>query len=189
MKILLVAATAQEVQLMGEHKVLITGIGMVATAIEVARELATHNYDHVYNVGIAGAFDRALQLGEVVEVTEDLLAELGVEDGPTFKTFDAIGLKVTQKVLSPAVTKLKSVRGITVNTVHGDEASIKKVMKQWNPQVESMEGAACMLACARFGVPCTQIRAISNYVERRNREAWKIPLAIENLNTWTHTHL
>ena len=39
-----------------------------------------------------------------------------------------------------------------------------------------------MLACQNAGVPCVQLRAISNYVERRNKLAWDIPLAIQNLN-------
>jgi futalosine hydrolase len=31
-------------------------------------------------------------------------------------------------------------------------------------------------------VPYAQVRAVSNVVERRNREAWRIELAIDNLN-------
>lgn len=30
-------------------------------------------------------------------------------------------------------------------------------------------------------VPCLQLRAISNYVEKRNRDAWEIELALSNL--------
>jgi futalosine hydrolase len=48
--------------------------------------------------------------------------------------------------------------------------------------VESMEGAAFMFACEIEDIPYVQIRAISNYVEKRNKEGWNIPLAIENLN-------
>ncbi|WP_431199504.1 hypothetical protein ACRQ5D_10000 [Mucilaginibacter sp. P25] len=35
-----------------------------------------------------------------------------------------------------------------------------------------------------MNVPGMQIRAVSNYVEKRNREAWNIGLAIKNLNTF-----
>ena len=31
-------------------------------------------------------------------------------------------------------------------------------------------------------VPCAQVRAVSNYVERRNRAAWKMGEAIDSLN-------
>ena len=44
-----------------------------------------------------------------------------------------------------------------------------------------MEGAAFMYACLVHGQPFAQVRAVSNVVERRNREAWKLPEAIESL--------
>jgi futalosine hydrolase len=47
-----------------------------------------------------------------------------------------------------------------------------------------MEGAAFFYACREAGVPCLQIRAVSNYVEKRNRDNWHIGLAIKNLNTF-----
>jgi futalosine hydrolase len=56
---------------------------------------------------------------------------------------------------------------------------------QFPPQVESMEGAAFMYAALLAGVPFAQVRAVSNRVERRNRDAWNLPLAIENLGRTT----
>ena len=47
--------------------------------------------------------------------------------------------------------------------------------------VESMEGAAVLFVCNWLGIPCYQIRAISNYVEPRDSFKWNIPLALENL--------
>jgi futalosine hydrolase len=47
-----------------------------------------------------------------------------------------------------------------------------------------MEGAAFFYACRQMNVHGMQIRAVSNYVEKRNREAWNIGLAIKNLNTF-----
>ena len=82
----------------------------------------------------------------------------------------------------PKRTQLKSVRGITVNTVHGNEFSIMKIVNRLNPQVESMEGAACMLACQESNVPCVQIRSISNHVEKRNKSKWDMTKAITDLN-------
>jgi futalosine hydrolase len=49
-------------------------------------------------------------------------------------------------------------------------------------QVESMEGAAFLYCCLTAGVRCAQVRAVSNRVERRNRAAWNLPLAIQALN-------
>jgi len=45
-----------------------------------------------------------------------------------------------------------------------------------------MEGAAFLFVCEHEQIPCIQLRAVSNFVEKRNKEAWNIPLAIENLN-------
>ena len=61
-------------------------------------------------------------------------------------------------------------------------ASIAAVVERFNPQVESMEGAAFMSACLIHQVPFAQVRAVSNVVERRNREAWKMAEAIRNLD-------
>jgi futalosine hydrolase len=77
--------------------------------------------------------------------------------------------------------KLKQVRAITVNKVHGNDDSIMKTSLLLSPQIESMEGAAFFYVCMKMNIPCIQIRAISNYVERRNRENWNIPLALESL--------
>ena len=81
-----------------------------------------------------------------------------------------------------AKTNLQKVIGITVNTVHGNEQSIAEIVSRINPDVESMEGAAVFKVCNGFEVPCIQIRAISNNVEKRNKANWNMPLAIHNLN-------
>jgi len=65
--------------------------------------------------------------------------------------------------------------------VQGEERSIDAVVRRFQPQVESMEGAAFMYACLVQGVRFAQVRAVSNIVERRNRGAWKLKEAIDNL--------
>ena len=44
-----------------------------------------------------------------------------------------------------------------------------------------MEGAAFMYACIIHGLVHAQVRAVSNLVETRNRDAWKIAEAIRRL--------
>jgi len=180
MNVLIVSATKNEVQTDYPH--LVTGVGIVATAIEVSKALVERKYDLVVNAGIAGSFNRSIPLGSVVEVVKDQLSEIGAQDGCQFLSPAEIGLKVTTVVEMSAQTNLNSVSGITVNTVHGDDKAISQIVHRLNPSVESMEGAACMLACQNAGVPCVQLRAISNYVEKRNKSNWDIPLAIQNLN-------
>jgi len=202
MRVLVVAATRGELSSFDNNaarqpqqcEILITGVGMVATAVTVSRALALADYDLALNLGVCGAFDRRLSLGDVVHVTSDCLPELGVEDGAAFVSAHEIGLVdpslppwASGRLVNPApppsptLAALPHVAGITVNTVHGDDASISAVMTRVAPQVESMEGAAFMYACLTAGVPFAQIRAVSNYVERRNRAAWKLAEAIDAL--------
>ena len=44
-----------------------------------------------------------------------------------------------------------------------------------------MEGAAFMYSCLILGVAFAQVRSVSNVVEPRNRDTWKINEAIRNL--------
>ncbi len=184
----------------GAHAIalLVTGVGMVATAARLARVLADHDYDLVLNVGVCGAFDRTLPLGAVVQVTSDCLPELGVEDGPTFIPATILGLVPADEPpfaqghlvndappSTPTLDALPRVSGITVNTVHGDERTIAAVTSRLSPQVETMEGAAFMYACLTADLPFAQVRAVSNYVERRNRAAWKMAEAIRALGDTT----
>ncbi len=170
-----------------EINFLVTGAGMVATAYALGKHFAQHQYDLAINLGIAGSFDRNIPLGEVVEITEDTFAELGAEDDEQFITIDQLGFgestfRSTYQL--PASLNIKKATAITVNTVHGNEASIQKLGSRINAQIESMEGAAFFYACKQAGVPAVQIRAVSNYVEKRNRDAWQIGLAVKNLNTF-----
>ncbi|MFD1257908.1 futalosine hydrolase [Mucilaginibacter terrae] len=171
-------------------EVLITGVGMTATAYALGRHLANNHYDLAINLGIAGSFDRNIPLGEVVEIVQDTFTELGAEDDTRFITLDALGFGQTVFKTDAHLSNYYPEHGVwqvtaaTVNTVHGEESSIAKLHQRSRPQLESMEGAAFFYACEQAGVPALQIRAVSNYVEKRNRDAWKIGLAIENLNTF-----
>ncbi|SDT62698.1 futalosine hydrolase [Mucilaginibacter mallensis] len=166
---------------------LITGAGMVATAFAMGKHLAANKYDLAINLGICGSFDKDIALGDVLEIVEDDLAELGAEDDEDFITIDKLGFgessfRATYQL--PEKFNLKKVNAVTVNTVHGNDTSIKKLSDRMNAQLESMEGAAFFYACREAGIPSLQIRAVSNYVEKRNRDAWQIGLAIKNLNTF-----
>jgi futalosine hydrolase len=202
MKILIVTATPFELEPFQSHfkiagdtmeinqhsvNLLATGVGMTATAFALGKKLAHNQYDVAINAGIAGAFDRSLRIGEVVTVGWDSFSELGAEDGEDFITIDELNLgkssiKANHSPGFTGLSTLKNVRGITVNKVHGNDESIYTTVNRLNPQTESMEGAAFFFACNHSHLPCLQIRAISNYVERRNRDSWDIPLAVHNLN-------
>ncbi len=175
-------------------KVLITGVGMVNTALMMGRYSHT-DYDLIINVGVCGAFDKQLELGELVHITEDVLSELGAEDGDGFLTYNQMNLPgehIYMGIYKDSylmIELLKKVKGITVNTVHGNDVSIEKVKQLYHPDVESMEGAAFFAACSGTKGNSVQIRAISNYVEKRDKEKWQMPLAIKNLNDFLITFI
>src|ERR1700761_934068 len=74
-----------------DFEILITGVGMVATAFALGRHLTLNHYDLVLNLGIAGSFNRDIALGDVVEIIQDTFAELGAEDDLTFLPIETMG--------------------------------------------------------------------------------------------------
>jgi futalosine hydrolase len=191
MRTLVVAATAAELAPLDaalracrDIDVLVTGVGMVATAARCSRALAHTRYDVALNLGLCGSFDPSLTPGSVVHIVSDRLAELGAEDGDAFLPIESLELPSDHFVentcppVNAALACLPKVTGITVNTVHGNERSIADASARCRPQVESMEGAAFMYSCRAAEVPYAQVRAVSNMVERRNRAAWRIADAV-----------
>ena len=174
--------------------VLIPGVGMTCTAYWMGKTLSNKLYDACINLGLAGSFNDDLAIGETVHITSDQISELGAEDGETFLSLIDMDLIEDEDYIlnhgkmintipieSPVLDTMKNASAITVNTTHGDDTSIQKIKKLFNPQTESMEGAAFFYACLFEGITCTQIRTISNKVEKRNRDNWNIPLAVKNL--------
>jgi futalosine hydrolase len=191
MKILFVAATEEEIapirNITSSHSLdyLITGPGMVATTYELTKKLSEKKYDLAINIGLAGSFDPTIEIGETVYVSEDIFSELGAEDGDNFLDIEKIGLKspfIFYPTADVSDLKIRKVKSITVNSVHGNNSSIEKIQARLNPQTETMEGAAFFFVCKKEKTPAFQIRTISNFVERRNKLSWNIPLALENLS-------
>lgn len=201
MKILIVAATEFEISPFIKSKknidasleYVITGVGMVATTYALMKRLQEKKYDLLVNVGIAGSFKKEIKIGSVLRVEKDSFSELGAEDDTQFKPIDQLKLgksTFSENLASVPLNQclsfdsLPSVSGITVNTVHGNERSISVVKKQWGAEVESMEGAAVFYVAEQESIAAIQVRAISNYVEKRNTSNWKIQESIQNLNEW-----
>lgn len=177
---------------------LLSGVGMVNTAWHLGRFLARETPDRAINFGIAGSFERDRALGEVVEIREEVLGEMGAASPQGPLDLQALGFPLFEQDGHPYYNHLPNphaplgnwpqVRGLTVNQVHGTQPEIEATLARWQPQVESMEGAAFFYAMLRAGVPFHALRGLSNYVEPRNRAAWQIGPAVEAVNravmTW-----
>src|SRR5277367_3630391 len=108
--------------------VVLSGVGMVATAVHCSRAMSRAAYDAALNFGVCGSFDPSLTPGTVVHVVSDRIAELGAEDGDRFLTFGDLQLPGddaftnTHPLKNVALAALPTAAGITVNTVHGNDA-------------------------------------------------------------------
>jgi futalosine hydrolase len=209
LKLLIVAATAIEVKKLTQTlveegsvsklnifpnldvDVLVTGIGAVPTAYSIARYADA--YDFVLNVGIAGAFTNCVSLGEVVIVAQDCFGDYGIDDNGVFIPLAKTGLLNQNQnfnvsyLSNPWIEKysfgLSMVNGITLGTASGSECIIERIRQIWSPDIETMECAAVFYTLLKINKPFLCIRAISNMVEPRNRDHWKMNEALNNLNS------
>ena len=179
-----------------EIHLLISGVGSVSTAWSLKQWLSVNEKpDLVLNAGIAGSYRDTIKIGDVVMPVTDCFADSGIEDGENFLTlFESgladpdefpyrSGLLHSDAYMSDLVKNILSpVNAITVNTATGSEKSIFKLVKKFNPDIETMEGATFFYICIREKLPFLAIRSISNMVEPRNRSKWNIPLALEHLS-------
>lgn len=177
---------------------LLSGVGLPATAFALGHVLAKHQYALAIQAGIAGAINTSLELGQVVQIESDCFADLGAEtaegnfmdlkemgflpQGPE-SPFEADGRILAATESAPRLPHLLSCPAISVNKVHGEDRSIAALKKRYPlAAIESMEGAAFFYGCRMRKQSCLQLRAISNYVEARDRSKWEIGLAVTKLN-------
>lgn len=205
MKILITAATPFEIQPLLDHlaekhyqncqiTALIGGIGMMHTAYQLGKQLALSRPDLAIQAGIAGCFDHSWEMGKVVIINKEQLGDLGVEDDQAYKDLFDIHLWqpdqppfINKQLINPLnnipyLPELPVASGVTINTVSGSERTRQLLLDKYQPEVESMEGAAFHYACLQENIPFLQLRSISNYVEVRDTSKWKIQLAIKTLN-------
>ncbi len=169
---------------------------MMVAAYSLARAFANNHFDFALQAGVAGSFDREIDLGQIVVVQSEQLGDLGAEDRD--KYVDIFNLGFLEPDIFPFTEgkldcplhditfayRLLTVSGLTVNTVSGDATTIKKRIDTYGCQVESMEGAAFHYVCLMEKIPFVQVRAISNYVEPRDKSKWKMKDAVIGLNKW-----
>lgn len=208
-KILLIFATDHEAECIkegkgeepfraGPHKVsvLVTGVGSVATAWALKKWLQNYgNPDLAINAGIAGTFNENISIGEVVMPVSDCFADLGIETDTGFVPLKDTYLMESDKfpfsggniICDNEFTgRIKNffrpVRAVTVNMSSGSEKTIERLKAHFNPDIETMEGAAFFYVCSMEKIPFIALRAISNRVGAAERKNWNIPLAINNLS-------
>jgi futalosine hydrolase len=197
------AATALEIAPFLEHyrnqefqeaDVLVTGIGLTACTYHLSRYINLKKPGLIIQAGVAGCFDKRISLCEVVTIQQDTIADESVVELNKLKTLFDLNLVPHNQfpykngwLVNPGTpllkkSKLKMVKGISVNQITTSLQMIKFYKKEFNPVTESMEGAALHYVCLMEKIPFIQIRSVSNYIGERNKKNWNMKDSIINLN-------
>ena len=173
---------------------MITGIGLTASTYSLTKQFALKKPGLVIQAGVAGCFDLSVQLGEVVMVKQETIADQSVVELQKLKTLFDLKLVPQDQypykkgwLINPHTTllkqsKLKKVKGISVNQISTSKQMIQFYKETFNPVTESMEGAALHYTCLKQNIPFIQLRSISNYIGERNKKKWNMQDSIINLN-------
>lgn len=173
------------------------GVGKVAAAVHLQQLLAERpGVRAVLLFGVCGAFPprhRAsappLSIGQLVAVSDDRLGDEGVATPDGFLDLGAMQLgdvgpfRADTRLLHHAVEHLDAtpVRGVTVSTCSGTEATSAAVHERTGAHVESMEGAAVAYVCRQHELPLLQLRAVSNWTGDRDLGEWNLGAAVDTV--------
>lgn len=165
-----------------DYLVVQAGIGPVECAARTAALISRHHPAMIILAGIAGAYSGCgIGKGYTVLVSRENMPGLGsVHDG-TFKPLPKSTGAVSDNhydcptplpaIFPHVVSNSLETPGAGYFNHHLCEA-----------QIENMEGAAFFAVCSSLGVPCIEIRTISNIVGEPVRD-WIITEAVETLAT------
>jgi futalosine hydrolase len=200
-RILIMTAVAveQEAVLRGlrnsdKFDVCLAGVGPASAAARTATALAAADYRLVISAGIAGGFIGQAEVGSLVVASEIVSPELGVQTADGFISLDELGFGSSRipvdAILAAKVTLALQAAGLlvhygpvlSVSTITGTTEIAQARSNQVPGAVaEGMEGYGVATAAHDRGIPILEIRAISNPVGPRDREAWRIKEALEAL--------
>jgi len=167
---------------------LVAGIGPAEAGARTSAALASGSYEVVLSVGIGGGF-APLAPGDVAVASAIVFADLGAETAAGFSPVSALGLGDDTYLVEPKLSVELADRAgghlgtiVTVATATGTAASGDALIARFPDAVaEGMEGAGVAAAASAHGVAFGEIRAISNQVGPRDRDAWQVPRALESL--------
>ncbi|WP_330458476.1 futalosine hydrolase [Streptomyces sp. NBC_00820] len=193
---------AEEVRLPGAlvhrtaagYDLLAAGVGPALAAASTATvltwaALAGAPYGLVVSAGIGGGFAPEAPVGSLVVADAVTVADLGAETADGFLPVTELGFgTVTHRPPASLVRAAVAATGalcgtvLTVSTVTGTAARAAGLRTRHPHAVaEGMEGFGVAEAAAAHGVPVLEIRAVSNPVGPRDRDAWRIGEALTAL--------
>ncbi|MFC4812861.1 futalosine hydrolase, partial [Paenibacillus sp. GCM10023250] len=151
-------------------------------------------YALVVSAGIAGGFPGRAPVGSLVVATALVAADLGAETASGFAGVDELGFGSARLAadarLAGALAASLAAAGLpvstgpvlTVSTATGTAATAAEHLRRVpDAAAEAMEGFGAAEAARQFGLPALELRAISNAVGPRDRDAWRIGDALRAL--------
>ncbi len=183
-----------------EVNLLVTGVGMVASSLSIASELASNRPDLVVHAGISGSYHHSLAVGQPVWIEAECFPEMGKEVDGGFLTLDQMGFGLGQipfhnnSINNPFtahrfVASWPVVKGATVNTITTKANRGDAIHHRFGALTESMEGGAVLAGCMGAQVDCLQLRVVSNYCLPSPDDRWNLTLALEKLGSALHQAL
>jgi len=193
---LIVTATEQEMQPIRDelHELqsldfLVTGMGPVESTLVLTLFLSrlAKKPRLVMNFGVGGAYpETGLEILDLALAEREVFGDLGICHENTIESFNS-ALPVTRELILPPelvarAAKILSEQGIvctpgafvTVNCTSGTRKRGNLLRDTFHAICENMEGASVARVCKEFELPCLELRCISNLVEDRDLDQWRI---------------
>lgn len=145
-----------------DHRVIVTGIGLVNTAASCTKffsEYSISDEDEYINVGIAGAVDPNLKIGEVVEAN-------------SFTVFSSSDIPDSSKgIMLEAYPEISygNIKIASSLVPVWDEGSLNKLQGQ-NISLVDMEAYAFAKVCEDFEVPFKVLKGVSDHLVKNSQE-------------------
>jgi futalosine hydrolase len=172
---------------------LVSGVGKVNAAAALARSLDPARHGGILSVGVAGALpDAGLDLLATVAATACVYADEGLITPEGFTDCAAMGFPPGPWAGSTVPVDPGLLKGLkplsdhagpiaTVSTCSGTDAHARAVRERTGAVAEGMEGAAVAHVATRLGIPCGELRVISNTCGDRGGQRWDLPGALRIL--------
>lgn len=175
---------------------LVTGVGMVETTLALTRFLEGHgagqeyHIDAVLNIGVGGAYvgdgTKNADLLQICLAEQEVFGDFGICYPhhmealaehllhATCYNLDSDLVDRAEALLHAHAFSIRRGNFVTVCGVSATERRGAMLRDQYNGLCENMEGAAVARVCQEFNLPLLEMRTISNFVEDRDVERWKL---------------
>lgn len=182
-----------------QHRLLVTGVGLLNAALFLGRVLSDEP-EPVLNLGIAGSFSlEVLPLGATCVAQRETWPEygLGTESGVDVRAlkfplailggeavWDSLHLNPDDTAADMGLRlpdEWPRITAASVSTVSASPDRAADVGSRTGAQIENMEGFGLAFCCAHACVPFLEVRTVSNLVGSRDPAHWDLKGALKAL--------